>query len=117
LDWIGSGQSFTPRNGGGLEQSISWHGNGDGSATVYTQKEYANYVEKGTGEFIGHSAWVIKPKEGRKALKIPMAGGFILRRAVTHHGSRPFPFMFADVPARTEHMKQKILSVLMRAYV
>jgi hypothetical protein len=108
LDWIAAGRGFTPRTGGGLEQSIGWRGLGNGAAEVYVNKDYAAYVEQGTGEFVGHSSWVIRPRAGRSALYF--GGRFY--RSVTHHGSRPHPFFFADQSSRGDQMQEKTLSVL-----
>lgn len=107
-DWIAAGKGFTPRTpGGGLEQAINWRSSGD-SAEVFANKDYAPYVEFGTGPH------VIEPKPGRKGLKIPVSGGggFIVRRKVNHPGSRPHPFFFADRDNRMAHMQERALSVL-----
>lgn len=114
LDWIQSGRGFTPRSpGGGLEQSIGWHSNGNGSATVYANKDYAMYVEEGTGVHVGHSPWVITPKAGRGGLRFPVAGGgYIVRRSVIHKGSKPHPFFFADRDNRVDNMQAAAMSVL-----
>ncbi len=108
LDLIKSGESFTPRHGGaGLEGAINWHGNGDGSATVFANKEYAPYVEYGTG------AHVIRPSSGRKGVKSAVGGqGYILSRTINHPGSKPHPFFFVDMDDRKQHMEERALSVL-----
>ena len=114
-DWIAAGKGFTPRSpGGGLEQAINWHPAGNGAAEVYANKDYASYVEQGTGIHVGHRPWVIGPKDGRKGLKIPVAGGggYIVRRSVIHPGSKPHPFFFADLDQRKTHMQERALSVL-----
>lgn len=114
-DWIAAGKGFTPRSpGGGLEQAINWRPAGNGSAEIYANKDYAGYVEHGTGVHVGHSPWVIGPKDGRKGLKIPVSGGggHIVSRSVTHSGSKPHPFFFADLDARKTHMQERALSVL-----
>jgi hypothetical protein len=114
-DWIDSGRAFTPRSrGGGLEQAINWRPDGAATAEVYAQKDYAGYVERGTGIYAGHKKWIITPKAGRKALKIPVAGGqgYIIRRAVEHPGSRPYPYFFADLDNRKQRMTERVLSVL-----
>lgn len=106
LNYIQQGRAFTPREGH-LEQSIGWHGNGNGSATVYANAEYASYVEFGTRPH------VIRPKAGRKALKIPQAGGgYILRAGVNHPGSRPYPFFYADRANREQNMVNRALHVI-----
>lgn len=124
-DWIKVGNGFTPRSpGGGLEQAINWAANTDGSADVYANKDYAGYVEHGTGVYVGHQPWVITPKAGRKGLKIPTGGnaspvgpqmaggGYIIRRSVTHQGSKPHPFFFADMEGRQQRMLMHATSVL-----
>lgn len=105
LDWIAAGRSFTSRTGQ-LEQSIGWRGRGNGSAEIFANAEHAAYVEQGTGPH------VIEPGPGRKALKIPVGGGYILRRSINHPGNRPFPFFFADRDSRIENMTARALSVI-----
>jgi len=108
-DWIDAGRGFTPRSpGGGLEQAINWRPAGTGRAEIYANKDYAAYVEYGTGPH------VIEPRAGRKGLKIPVpgGGGYIVRRSVNHPGSRPHPFFFADQSNRAERMTARALSVL-----
>lgn len=115
LDWIGSGKAFKSHSGE-LEQSIGWTPGGDGVAEVYANADYARYVEHGTGEHAGHTSWVIRPTGDRKALKINVpGGGYVLRRAVTHHGSKPHPFFFADQDNRLENMRVAGRSVLAEA--
>lgn len=110
-DWIDGGNSFNPTNGQ-LQQSINWRPSGEG-AEVYANADYARYVEQGTGEFAGHSRWVIAPKAGRQALKIPSStGGYFFRRSVIHPGSRPFPFFIADAGNRQNNMISAGRSVL-----
>lgn len=106
-EWIRAGRGFTPRQAGGLEQSINWHPNGDGSATVHADKDYAGFVEYGT------EPHVIGPRN-RRALRFPVGGGagFAFAREVNHPGSRPYPYFFAEPAARTEHMQERALSVL-----
>jgi hypothetical protein len=109
LDWIASGRSFTPHNGqAGLEGAIGWHPNSNNSAVVYANKDYADYVEHGTRPH------VIRPKPGRKGLKIPVSGGggYIVRRMVKHPGTRPMPFFIADMDARQNKMVTQVISVL-----
>lgn len=107
LDWIKAGKGFTPHTGQ-LEQSINWLPVGNGSAEVFAQAEYAGFVEYGT------EPHVIAPKAGRQGLKIPVTGGggYIIRRAVNHPGSKPHPFFFADLDNRKQHMQERALSVL-----
>ncbi|NJA04164.1 HK97 gp10 family phage protein [Methylococcaceae bacterium WWC4] len=117
LEWISAGHAFTSRTGQ-LEQSINWHPAGDGGAVIYASAEYAGWVEEGT------EPHVIRPKDGRKGLKIPTGGnaspvgpqlaggGYVIVKQVNHPGSRPFPFFFADLDNRQAHMQQAGLSVL-----
>jgi len=130
LDYIQSGRSFTPGEGGGLEQSISWHGLGNGAAeiavldrqvrkvdpqtgrvTLSNTKDYAVYVEEGTRP---HS---IGPKPDRRGVKMNVPGGegYIVRRSFEHPGSAPHPFFFAEQAAREENMQARALSVLAMA--
>ncbi|WP_024296647.1 HK97 gp10 family phage protein [Methylomicrobium lacus] len=112
-DWINSGRAFTPRSrGGGLEQNINWRPAGSGVAEVYAKKDYAEYVEKGTGIHVGHRSWIIGPKPGRKGVAYDVPGGYVVRRPVEHPGSRPYPYMFADLDNRKERMSARVLSVL-----
>lgn len=102
-------KTFTPRHGGaGLEGAINWHGNGDGTATVLAQKDYAAYVEYGTGKH------PISPSSGRSGLKTPVSDGrgYVLSKNKIHPGSKPHPFFFADLDNRQEHMQERALSVL-----
>lgn len=112
LDWIAEGRAFVSRHGAaGLEGAISWRPEGEWKAIVYANKEYAVWVEDGT---VPHA---IAPSPGRKALKIPTGGpgGYVLRRAVMHPGSRPFPFFFADRQKRDADMAFAARAVLLRA--
>lgn len=113
LSRIEAGHAFEPHQAGGLEQSINWRPTSEG-AEVYVNADYAAYVEFGTGIPAGHQSWVIEPRPGRKGLKIPVAGpgGYIVRRRVTHPGSRPFPYFFADSDNRNAHMITAARSVL-----
>ncbi|TAN52010.1 MAG: hypothetical protein EPN21_05090 [Methylococcaceae bacterium] len=107
LDWIAAGKSFTPRNGGaGLEgaiQSLPF----PGGAEVSASKNYAGFVEFGTGPH------VIKPKSDREGLKrnVP-GGGYVLKREIHHPGSKPYPYFFADMAAREASMLAAARSVL-----
>lgn len=115
LNWIAEGRSFTPRHGGaGLEGAISWRPLG-GGAVIFANKGYAQYVEEGTGVHAGRQGWVIRPKVGRKALKIPTGGpgGYVLRREVFHPGSKALPFFFADQAGREDRMGGAVRSVLL----
>lgn len=104
LDWIASGRSFVSRTGQ-LEQSIGWAPSGTG-AEVYANAEHARYVEEGT------KPHAIEPK-ARKALKVMMpGGGYILRKMVDHPGSKPYPFLFADVEGRKERLRPALLRLI-----
>ncbi len=113
-DWIAAGHGFTPRNGGGLEQAINWRPLSGGAAEVSVNKDYAGYVEHGTGVHVGHRPWVIRPRDGRGGLRIPVSGGggYVIRRQVTHQGSKPHPYFFADMETRKQHLQAAGLSVL-----
>ncbi|MBV5274451.1 MAG: hypothetical protein JZU52_12680 [Lamprocystis purpurea] len=98
-DWVRAGRAYTDRTGH-LTQETDWHPTGDG-ALIYSNKEYARYVEFGT------AAHVIAPKPGRQALRFftgGPGGGQVIRRAVTHPGTKPRPFFFADAAAREARM-------------
>lgn len=105
-DWIDAGNAFTTRKGQ-LEGSINWHSNGDGSATVYANAEYARFVEDGT------RAHDIRPRNGH-FLRFPVGGGagFGFARGVHHPGSKAHPFFFADQDARVGRAEAEVLSVL-----
>jgi len=106
-DFIDARRGFTPRTGQ-LQQSINWHPNGGGAATVYANADYAGFVENGT------EAHVIRPRD-RQALRFPGGGGgFAFARVVNHPGSKAHPFFFADRDARAGNMQAAGLSVLAR---
>lgn len=107
-DWIDGGHSFTSREGQ-LQQSINWHSNGDGSATVYANADYAEWVEKGT------RAHVIRPRN-RNALRFPVSGGggFGFARVINHPGCQAKPFFFADQAARNQRMTDKTQLIFAR---
>jgi len=107
-DWISAGKAFTGHTGF-LQQSIGWRPESN-AAVVYANAAYAEYVEQGTGPFRGRSKWPITPKN-RKALKIPnKTGGFYFAKSVTHTGSRPFPFFFADFDHRVELITESLMN-------
>lgn len=106
-DFIDAGRGFTPHTGQ-LQQSINWHPNGNGAATVYANADYAEAVEFGT------AAHVIRPRD-RRALRFPAGGGsFGFARVINHPGSRPHPYFFADQSTRSANMQAAGLSVLAR---
>lgn len=88
---IDSGRSFTPRTGN-LQQSILWQSSGL-SGKVYANKKYAPFVELGTRPRI------IRPRRA-KALAFTVEGKLLFASEVKHPGSRPYPFMFADLQRR-----------------
>ncbi len=108
-DWIDAGRGFTTRSGQ-LAQSIGWRGNGDDSATVYADADYARPVE------FGSRPHVIRPNSGRDGLRRPVSGGggYVVGGECQHPGSRAFPYFFADSAARSEHMQNAARSVLAR---
>lgn len=115
--WINSGQGFTSREGA-LEQSIVWRGVSDTAAKISANKNYAGFVEFGTGIYAGHRPWVIRPTGGRRALRFPGAGGgFVFRRSVVHQGSRKKPYFFADLQGRKQRMGEAALSVIMAGVI
>lgn len=109
LDWIRDGHAFTTRSGQ-LEQSIGWHPNGNGSATVYANADYTLPVE------FGSKPHVIRPKD-RKALRFPVGGGagFGFACVINHPGSKAHPFFFADRDNRIDNMHAAAMSVLAHA--
>lgn len=107
-DWIDAGHGFTPRSGQ-LQQSIGWHPNGNGVATVFVNADYAMPVE------FGSRPHVIRPKD-RKALRFPVGGGgFGFAKVINHPGSKPHPFFFADRDNRVNNMHSAAMSVLAHA--
>jgi hypothetical protein len=106
LDWIAEGKSFVGRTGQ-LEQSIGWRPEG-GGAVVYASAEHAGYIEQGT-----RGPYPIRPKPGRKALRLPIpGGGYLIRKLVMHPGIKARPFFFADFQARENKMLDALRGVL-----
>lgn len=101
---IDSGSSFATRTGQ-LAQSVNWTPTTDG-AEVYANAQYAPYVELGTRPHL------IVPKAGRKGLRFFAGGGYVLARQVNHPGSKPYPFLFADMEARRDRAAERGRSVL-----
>jgi len=127
-DWIDAGHSFRSQYGH-LQQAVNWRPTGNGTAQVYVlDQTFQNYNDKLDYRFNANTAgyaWyvehgtdphVINPKAGRKGLKIPVSGGggYIIRRSVNHPGSKAYPFFFADMDNREQHMQAAGLSVLAR---
>lgn len=107
-DYIDAGKSFRPDTGI-LEQSMGWLPTGGGTADVYAKAGYAGYVEKGTPPH------TIRPRRGRKGLKIPNGGGYSIEAEVNHPGSKAYPYFFTDLDHRTMLMEQAGLAVLAEA--
>jgi len=105
LDWIRMGRSFRSQSGQ-LEQSVTWRATRAG-ALVSANAEHGPFVEYGTAPH------VIRPKAGRKALKIPVPGGYVLVKKVNHPGTKPLPFFFAD----RVHREARVLRVMEDAFV
>jgi len=103
-DWIDSGRAFTPRTGN-LQRSITWYMSTENSARIIAQADYAKYVEFGT------KPHAILPKR-RKALKIPTAEGYIFRKRVSHPGSKPYPFFFANLQNRAKRVALEFMKAL-----
>lgn len=107
-DWIGAGSAFTPRTGL-LESLIIWRSTAEG-AEISSNAQYAGWVEFGTDPH------VIRPKPGRKALKIPDgSNGYALRGAVHHPGSKAYPYFFADQANREAGLLDAAMGVLAEA--
>lgn len=120
-DWIDAGHGFfthraevrddrgkvVVRASGHLQQSTNWYPSGNGTATVYSNTDYARYVEEGT------RAHVIRSRD-RKALRFPTGSGagFGFVKVINHPGSKPHPFFFADFDNRVQRMQERALSVL-----
>jgi hypothetical protein len=103
-DWIDTGRAFTPRTGN-LQRSITWYMNTDTSARIIAQADYAKYVE------FGAKPHAILPKR-RKALKIPTPDGYIFRKKVSHPGSKPYPFFFANLQDRAKKVAIEFMKAL-----
>ncbi len=103
-DWIDSGRAFTPRTGN-LQRSITWYISTENSARIIAQADYAKWVEFGT------KPHAILPKR-RKALKIPTPEGYIFRKKVSHPGSKPYPFFFANLQDRAKRVAVEFMKAL-----
>jgi hypothetical protein len=103
-DWIDSGRAFKPRTGN-LQRSITWYMSTENSARIIAQADYAKYVEFGT------KPHAILPKK-RKALKIPTPEGYIFRKKVSHPGSKPYPFFFANLQDRAKKVAFEFMKAL-----
>jgi hypothetical protein len=75
------------------------------SARIISQADYAKYVEFGT------KPHAILPKR-RKALKIPTPEGYIFRKRVSHPGSKPYPFFFANLQDRARKVAVEFMKAL-----
>jgi len=103
-DWIDSGRAFKPRTGN-LQRSITWYMATENSARIIAQADYAKYVEFGT------KPHAILPKR-RKALKIPTPEGYSFRKRVSHPGSKPYPFFFANLQDRARKVAVEFMKAL-----
>jgi phage gpG-like protein len=97
-DYIDARKAFTPRTGQ-LQRSINIRFERF-SAIISVNTEYAPYVEYGTRPH------TIMPRN-RKALKIPTRDGFIFRKRVSHPGSKPYPYFFADFENRIRAVEEE----------
>lgn len=117
LDYIAEGKSFKTKTGQ-LEQSIGWRPDGGNGAVVYAQAQTALWIEQGTGLYGPYAKrYIIKPKPGggRKALRLPIAGGgYLFRKLINHPGMKARPFFFADLDARKEKSLANAQGVLAR---
>jgi len=102
-NWIEEGKAFTPRTGN-LQRSITWYYKNN-TARIVAQAEYAKFVEYGTKPHI------IKPLR-RKALKIPTEQGYVFARKVKHPGSKPYPFLLADLQNRARQVAVEFMKAL-----
>jgi len=102
--WIDAGRAFKPRTGN-LQRSITWYMPTQNSARIISQADYARFVEFGT------KPHVILPKR-RKALKIPTPEGYIFRKKVSHPGSKPYPFFFANLQDRAKKVAIEFMKAL-----
>lgn len=103
-DWIDTGRAFRPRTGN-LQRSITWYMPSENSAHIIAQADYAKYVEFGT------KPHAILPKQ-RRALKIPTPDGYIFRKKVSHPGSKPYPFFFANLQDRARRVAIEFMKAL-----
>jgi hypothetical protein len=103
-DWIDAGRAFKPRTGN-LQRSITWYMATENSARIIAQADYAKWVEFGT------KPHAILPKR-RKALKIPTPEGYIFRKKVSHPGSKPYPFFFANLQNRARRVAIEFMKAL-----
>lgn len=127
--WIAGGHSFTGRSGQ-LEQSIGWRPEADG-AVVYATAAYAPAIEFGSGihgpkaaDYAAQGGYVIRPKAGRKALRLPLDGGddfgpnrSALRRQVIHPGVKAQPYFFADMDERENLLTASALDYLATSFL
>jgi len=103
-DWVDAERAFRPRTGN-LQRSITWYMSAENSARIIAQADYAKYVEFGT------KPHAILPKR-RKALKIPTPEGYIFRKKVSHPGSKPYPFFFANLQDRAKKVALEFMKAL-----
>jgi len=100
LDYIDEGKAFRRRTGV-LRASIVAVEN-----TVVAVAPYAPFVELGTRPH------VIFPKN-KKALRFFKDGKEIFAKKVRHPGSKPYPFMFAEMEKRAREVGRHFLKTLL----
>jgi hypothetical protein len=93
LGYVDEGHSFTDRNK--HEKLIHWKPVESG-ALVYTRARHLAWMEQGTAAH----AIAPRPKRGKKALRMKIGSGWVLRKLAHHPGTRPMPFFFADLSSR-----------------
>jgi hypothetical protein len=105
LDYIAAERPFVPRDGQAGAEAVSWRPDGDG-AVVAVQAEHAVYLEEGTGLYgPKKQRYVIRPKPGREALRIPLpGGGYLFRKLIMHKGMKARPYFFKDFKTRQKTM-------------
>ncbi|GAB6066019.1 hypothetical protein JCM9492_11110 [Aquifex pyrophilus] len=96
LDWIDEGRAFKRRSGF-LRSSVVAFDN-----KVVAGAEYAPFVEFGTRPH------VILPRR-KRALRFIKDGKEIFAKRVNHPGSKPYPFMFADMERRKKEVAREFL--------
>jgi len=99
LDYIDEGKAFRNRTGV-LRSSIIAYEN-----KVVAKAPYAPFVELGTRPHI------ILPKN-KKALRFIKDGKEVFAKKVRHPGSKPYPFLFADIQNRAKEVAKTFLRTL-----
>jgi hypothetical protein len=106
-EYVGSGHAHFTRVGGKFAKSIKIKYPRDG-ALVQCKAKHAAALEYGTRP---HE---IEPRarRGKRALRFTEGQGVLARRRVQHPGTKPYPFFYADLPARKARMQQAIADVV-----